>query len=404
MKHPLRWLSVAAALAQGANAASLAAQQPNVDDTWITHPEFEIGAGATGTGPAAFGIISTVRTIGDSLLLVAEPLDFRITIWTPGGRLVAQVGGPGEGPGEFSWTMSIGVGGEEFHVIDAVRFTSFSNAGELLGTTPFPPPSLSFRGFPMEPRALLEDGSVLAIPEVPPAAMRGFEGDDPIEMLPVFRLAEEGGRWEMDTIAMLDNRNRDFSIMGMHGGQAFGDHDLTFFEPVLGTVVVLRRNLGGGLVELVEINADGDTVLHRRVATAPVALEQDQIASYVEALAQQLSQPGLPGSASPYRALRAKIREAVYVPSPLPGARTVHGTASGEIWFKGFKGVDSLSQWYAVPRDPTASGLRRVLLPPDVSATDASETHVWGIRRGELGVQYVVGRRLVPLARVGEGG
>ena len=38
-------------------------------------------------------------------------------------------------------------------------------------------------------------------------------------MLPVFRLAEEGGRWEMDTIAMLDNRNRDFSIMGMHGGQ-----------------------------------------------------------------------------------------------------------------------------------------------------------------------------------------
>lgn len=143
MKHPLRWLSVAGALAPYANAPSLAAQKPSVNDTWITHPEFEIGEGATGTGPAAFGIISTVRIVGDSLLLVAEPLDFRITIWTPDGRLVAQVGGPGEGPGEFSWTMSIGVSREEFHVMDAVRFTSFSNAGELLSTTPFPPASLT---------------------------------------------------------------------------------------------------------------------------------------------------------------------------------------------------------------------------------------------------------------------
>ena len=398
MKHSLRRLSVAGALALCASAPGQAAQQPNFGDTWISHPEFEFGEGPTGTGPAAFGIISTVRTIGDSLLLVAEPMDFRITIWTPGGRLVAQVGGPGEGPGEFSWTMSVGVHRDKFYVIDGARFTSFSHAGELLGTTPFPPSSLSFRGFGLGPEALLEDGSVLAIPEVGPAATWGFEGDDPIEMLPVFRLAQEGGRWRMDTIAMRDIRNRDFSVMGMHGGQSFGDYDLTFFEPVLGTVVLLRRNLGGGLVELVEINAGGDTVLQRRVATSPVTLKQDQIASFVDGLAQQMSKPGLPGSASPYRALRAAIEDAVYVPNPLPGARKVRGTASGEIWFRGFEKEDSLGVWYAVSRDSTKSGLRRVLLPPGFSATDASETHVWGIRRGELGVEYVVGRRLVPLA------
>ena len=416
MKYSLHRICVAGALALCANAPRLAAQQGTSATVWITHPDFEIGEGAAGTGPAAFGIVGTVRNIGDSLLLVTEPWDSRVTIWTPGGTLVAQVGGPGEGPGEFSHPiMSVGVHLDGFHVIDASRFTSFSNAGELLGTTPFPPRSLSFRGYGLQPRALLEDGSVLAVPGVSNAALMEVYGDDPVEMLPVLRLAGEGGRWGMDTIAMLDIRNRDFSIVpeghsafggGIHSWQRYGDFDLTFFEPALGTVVVLRRNLGGGLVELVEIEADGDTIFQRRVATSPVTLDRDRIASVIDSYAQQHSRPGSPGSSFPYRALRAAIEEALYLPNPLPGARTVWGTASGEIWFRGFEKEDSLSPWYAVSRDGTTPGLRRVLLPPNFRVTDATETHVLGIRRGELGVEYVVGRRLVPLAASGssEGG
>ena len=406
MKHPLRWLPVGV-LALCANAPGLTALQQD----WITHPEFEIGEGPTGTGTAVFSIISTVRIIGDSLLLVAEPMDFRATIWTPGGRLVAQVGGPGEGPGEFSYTMFVDVHREEFHVRDALRFTSFSNSGELLGTTPFPPRLFSFRGFSLGPRALLGDRSVLAIPRVPPAARGGVAGDDPIEMLPVFRLSEERGQWRMDTIAMLDIRNRDFSIIpegrsaiggGMHTTQPLGDFDLTYFDSVLGALVVVRRNLGGGLVELVEVNVDGDTVLQRRVATSAVTMEQDQIASFIDVYAEQLSKPGAPGSSSPYRAVRAAVKEALHVPNPLPGAREVHGTASGEIWFRGFENEDSFSVWYAVPRDSAASAFRRVLLPPGFTARDATDTHVWGIRRGDLGVEYVAGRRLVPIAAAKE--
>ncbi|MDE2975167.1 MAG: hypothetical protein OXU64_10710 [Gemmatimonadota bacterium] len=416
VKHSLHRISVAGALALCANAPALAGQQANRGDVWISHPDFEIGEGATGTGLAAFGTMTTVRSIGDSLLLVTEPWDSRVTIWTPGGTLVARVGGPGEGPGEFSHViMSVGVHRDGFSVRDDVRFTSFSNAGELLGTTPFPPPPSSFRGYGLRPRALLEDGSVLAVPGFSNAAMMEVYGDDPVEMLPVLRLAEEGGRWGVDTIAILDNRNHDFSIIpeghsafggGIHGAQPLGDFDLTFFEPALGTVVVLRRNLGGGLVELVEIEADGDTILQRRVATSPVTLDRDRIASYVDRLARSYSRPGSLGSSFPYRALRAAIEEALYVPNPLPGARTVHGTASGEIWFRGFETEDSLSPWYAVSRDGTTPGLRRVLLPPGFSATDATDTHVLGIRRDELGVEYVVGRRLVPLAASGssEGG
>ena len=103
------------------------------------------------------------------------------------------------------------------------------------------------------------------------------------------------------------------------------------------------------------------------------------------------------GQGQAYRAMRTVVREALYMPDPLPGARRVRGTYSGEIWFRGFEVEDSLSVWYSVPRGrQDNSGVRKVLLPPGFRATDATDTHVWGVRQDELGTQYVVGRRLVP--------
>lgn len=146
-----------------------------------------------------------------------------------------------------------------------------------------------------------------------------------------------------------------------------------------------------------EVGADGDTVLQRRFATPPVTIDRDRIVSYIDDFARKLSSSQPPGS-FPYRAVRTAVEKALYVPNPLPGANEVHGTASDEIWFSGFESEDSLGVWYALSRDSTRSGLRKVLLPNGFTATDATETHVWGIRRDELGVQYVEGRRLVPPA------
>ena len=348
-----------AALALCLGASHLAARQQDIGDTWITHPEFEIGEGATGAGPAAFGRIGSIRVIGDTLVLVADPLDFRTTIWTPEGRLVAQVGGPGEGPGEFSGSFSPQVHRDGFHVIDARRFTSFSNAGELLGTTPFPPPSLDYHGYGLGPRALLEDGSVLAIPRVSPVSLMGLWGDPPIRMLPVLRLADADGRWQMDTIAMLDQRNRALLIAregaprqaGIQSAQMFGDYDLTWFDPVAGSVVVARRNLGGGDVELLEIRADGDTAWQRRIATPPVSLTREQVDGTIDNLARQLAQQ------TPLATMRDAVREALYIPDPLPGARSVHGTASGEVWFRPDSRPAPPRLAFGRPRD----------VPPDVA-------------------------------------
>lgn len=194
---------------------------------WLTVEEYEIGEGVSGGGDAAFSLISAVRVLeGGGRILVVEAAHLRVTIWRPDGSLVREVGGPGEGPGEFSGPLFAQVHGGGIHTRDTRRYTAFSSDGELIGTTPLPPPGLRFDGHRLRPRALLADGSFLAV--------------------------------------------------------------------------------------------------------------------------------------------------------------------------RGYQRQDSLAVWYAAGRD--GSGLRQVLLPPGFRPMDASDSHVWGVRRGELGVEYVVGRRLMPPA------
>ena len=402
------WRVIAALLAGACGGESQrAADSPDdFGPPWSTEGAFEIGEGASGGGEAAFSLISRVRVLENGRhVLVVEPSVFRVTLWTPEGSLVRDVGGPGEGPGEFSGTLFVEVHRDGFRTRDAQRYSSFSNDGSLIGTVPFPPRGLGFRGFPLGPQALLHDGSFLATSRVPAEALAGSGGDAPIEHLPVYRVSGQDDDWTMETIAMLDTRNRDmhirpegtpFELRGIRVPQFFGDFDLTWFDPDAGSVVVLRRNLGGGAVELTEIEADGDTLWRRRVAPAPVPLDPGRLDTYIDEVAGRYAAAlgGGDAQSGMFEAIRDAIAEAVYVPDPLPGATLLHGTSTGEVWFRGHQRQDTLSVWHALDRDGV--GGRIVLIPSRFRPMDATDTHVWGVRTDELGVQYVVGRRLVP--------
>ncbi|MDE2793265.1 MAG: hypothetical protein OXL34_00465 [Gemmatimonadota bacterium] len=367
---------------------------------WTTEPEFEFGEGVNGTSDASFALISAVRVLGDGdRILVVEAASLRATIWTPDGSLLRDVGRPGEGPGEFAGQFGVQMHHEGFTAIDygGQRFTSFSSDGTFIESIPFPPSPLGGAG--LRRRVLLEDGSMLAIPGFSPLDMWGFDGRPPIESLPVLFLSEKDGQWGLDTVAVLDTRNRALVIVpegtpvygGIQTEQMLGDYDLTWFDPIAGSVVVVRRNLGPGVVDLAEIGADGDTAWHRRLSPPPVRLGPERTASYVDGLARQLSGSG----GRTFATMRAAVQEALYLPDPLPGAARVRGTVSREIWFSGFETEDSLTAWYSVRRNGGPGGVRRILVPSGFAVMDATDTHVWGYRRDDLGVQYVVGRRLV---------
>ncbi len=379
----------------------------DLGDPWTTEPDFQFGERIGGNPEANFAIVGAARVLGTGdRILVTEPQIFRATIWTPHGSLVGRIGGAGQAPGEFSGEFSVQVHPDGFYVRDSQRFTSYSNEGTLVGTIPFPPRSLGFRGFGLRPEALLDDGSVLASARVPPAVMIGALGDDPIHALPVFRLLEDGGQWRMDEIATQDVRNLNLSIIPAgrsmyHGGisstQPLGDFDLLWFDGVVGSVVVVTRNLDGGEVEFVEVTANGDTAWRRRLAPPTVSLDSDQINRLIDNMARQLAASG-PADAPPQEldAMRVAVQEALHIPTPLPGARRVLGNSPEEIWFRGFEGGDTSRVWYAVSRrDSDKPSVRRVLLPPDFRLTDVTDTHVWGVSEDDLGTQYIAGRRLI---------
>ena len=353
-----------------------------------TIPEFRIGAAMDGDPKARFTRVSQILVLADGdRIVVAEGHGSRVTIWTPDGNLVEEIDGHGEGPGEFRGVFSTHRSSNGFLTTDFGRFTLFSDDGALVETIQFPRTSLSFRGFGLAPEVLLGDGTVLAIPSVPAEIMLGYLGDDPILTLPLLRLSEGDDQWSMDTVAMLDYRNRylisEKDAGGIQTSQPFGDYDLTYFDPVSGSVVVVERSAGGGSVALTEINADGDTLWRQRMSMPSVSPTSESTASLVD----QFVQMGWK---------RDQIVDALYIPDPLPGTLKIRGTASGEVWLNSVEATDTGVVWYAVRRGGDSTDVRTVLLPRGFSLLDATDTHVWGVEMDELGVNYVAGRRFLP--------
>lgn len=193
-----------------------------------------------------------------------------------------------------------------------------------------------------------------------PLDLIGGAGSGPVEALPLLRLSQEDAAWIMDTLVMLDSRNRSLVIrLEGRGGdiqfeQIYGDHDLIWFDPFAGGVIVARRNLGGGHVELLEITAAGDTVWSRRLTPPAVSMTPDQVDALVDDMARGLGR----NSPTPHEAMRGAVRKALYLPDPLPGVWAARGTASGEVWLAGFEKADTLGASYAVRRNlPAVSGV-----------------------------------------------
>ena len=83
------------------------------------------------------------------------------------------------------------------------------------------------------------------------------------------------------------------------------------------------------------------------------------------------------------------------MPEHLPVARYIFlSSSSGHVWIESLERVDTMKVWYSIAPGDDETPPRRVLLPEFFHARDATETHVWGFWRDELGVSHVEGRRL----------
>ena len=393
-----RWRVCAAVVVLGCGGCG---RPPVADEaeTWVTEPEFRIGDALE--GDALFSWIPYTRATEDGRIFVLEPYISAVSVWDRDGESVLSIGRPGQGPGDFVLPHRVHVGPDGFFVHEDSRFTFYADDGTLLRTAPGIPTSASFQGWPIRTLGRMEDGSWLGFPSVRAAARLGWLGGEPIGELPLLNVANVDGRWAMDTVYVVDRRNRTLGIRdpggesphaGLFTAQFFGDSDLYEFDPGTGTVLVVRRNTGVGVLEIVEVDAAGDTVWHRRLTFAPLELDDERIEQSVTLLAEVLSRG--PGDISASNA-RDLASEALDTPEYLPAAVAVTVASSGQVWLRGWEERDTLRAWYSIDRGDMTSAPRKVLVPEWFQVMDATENHVWGVWTDSFDIPYVVGRRLV---------
>ena len=362
--------------------------------TWFTEAEHRFNS-----APEQDVLLSQIVTVRADpyrdRVFVLDAQDAKVSVWTPDGSLVYVVGGHGEGPGEFLLPTRmefVDSGGVYVRESFGSRFTYYSPDGTLLGTVPGVPNSLMYRDYLLRVEAPAGAGGYFALPQI---ASSHFVDRD-IESYPLLlvRRSDRGEWLAPEPVFRLNSRNwqqpikLDEDRVGWMG-QMFGDADLTSFEP--DRAVVGRRTGGAGVVELIELDGDGDTVWLRRIELAPRRLTPEMIREQGDYLLANIAIPGV----SPLR-LRQAWEEGLYKPEYLPAAKRMLLTTSDEVWLTTYESSDTLAVYYAVRRGDTTGMPRRVLLPESLWLHDATETHVWGIRRDSLDVPYVVGRRLVP--------
>lgn len=387
-------LALALLFAACGDRPSRSADQANAH--WVSEPEFRFGDALA--GDALFGFIPSMRVSPDGRrVYVLEPDEARVSVRTPDGRRLLDVGGSGEGPGDFMLPYRIHLGDSWFYVRDQSRFTYFYNDGRVLRTVPNPPTSASYQGFPIRVDAHFADGSFLGFPTIPASVEMGVWGDDPITTLPLLWLRETSSGWRHDPLFWQNTRNETLLVAedGYHfSAQPYADSDIYWEDPGAGSVVVARRageDLGPGQTELIEVIAPGDTVWERRMEFDPVRLTRPMVDAAIDDWRSVVDESRRPS--------REAVEDALHLPEYLPAVRTFHLTSSGHVRIRSHERRDTLSVWYSLVRGDDESPPRRVLLPEGFQLFDATETHVWGVWKDELGINYVcgaaVGARLV---------
>ena len=381
-------------------------------EEWSAEPEYEFGDQFE--GDAIFGLILDVRSTGDgSRVYVLDAQSAEVTMWTPDGTLTGRVGGRGEGPGEFSRPGPLFLFDDRFQVGDngLNRYTTFTLDGEVVGTDGYP----SGVG-PVEPGmdlatlqriftqfqvfAMFDDGSVGAL-GLPGWVLAGEMPEEDSPAVAVLRASQDGGDWGLDTLGMLSFR--DVNVLLPH--PKYGDMRISQpwippdhfqMDPWNGSVVISRSlRAQPGVLELIEVSTAGDTLWAREVQLPPIAVTEDDIEAAVDGQAPFLAAD--PEDTTAPLLLKRAIRNAFIIPDHWPATREIRLMSNGEIWFQP-AGHENPGMWHAVRKGDDEGPIRSVVLPERFRPMDVNATHVWGVRRDELEVQYVAGLRL---ARVG---
>lgn len=349
----------------------------------VRSADLELSLGALDDPVLAFSRISDLAVDPAGRLYVLQPQEGTLTVLTPEGDLELQLGGRGQGPGEFLAPAALGWRGDTLWVMDAAqRRLSWFHRGRHVRTHRFAPLRLE-PGERVAAQWPMADGSHFAL------VMRPFEepAGHPANVLTIIRTAEGGTQGE----AVAELRESypfrlviDHAEGRTHGSPLFSDFPLQSTDAWGARTAIVDRPFGEppeGTIRLTTLEPSGDTVFSREYLVDVEPLTDQQWESRLSEALAAVDRPDRPYGAH-------EVEEASLRPRHWPSATRVVVGRDGHAWIGLAELPDRVERDWAVI-DENGVPLYRVALPKGFRAFTASGDLVWGVWRDEFGIPHV---------------
>ncbi|MGD2069732.1 MAG: hypothetical protein PVI57_13745 [Gemmatimonadota bacterium] len=361
----------------------------SVRPAWGDEEEWRVGAEPTTRVGAVEGdveellseVVGAVR-LADGTVAVADAAQ-EVRFFGPGGGHVRTVGGPGEGPGEFTGLAALarhpggGVWAWDFSLRRVTRISGDGEIDDVVTLDPEPPV--------LSPVGALPDGTFvfkqLWGAGATAAATRTGLRRDPVA---VVRLDASGAL--LDTLDLVPGREVHIEEEDGRGVMITPP----FGRNAVGTVRGDRVVVGSQeTFEVRELAPDGAVLRVLRLPSRDVGLDPADARRLLDERVE---------AAPPER--RATLRRSLGA-IPFPESRPAYGgllaDREGNLW---------VSEWAPFPRVPgrwTVFGpdgrwLGEVEMPPGFQPTDIGDDWLVGVQRDEMDVEYVL---VFPLVKPG---
>jgi hypothetical protein len=365
--------------------------------------EEELRIGSVEDPDYGFSGISTAAVDRDGQAYVYEPQDAQIRVYGVDGTLVRRIGGPGQGPGEFTPgpmnPVSWGVSGDTVWAFErrGKRLTLFNREGRVLSTASLAEVLIGrepsgYAHF-IEPSTM--DGEGFLVGGLPPeVGLRSQLGL--VDSIPVPRVRFDGSGAVVDTAGWTVHRAWSGMTSVSVGGTEIQVPFPLSAEPLIieladGHIEVRRplaENSDVGSFQVSRVGFDGEVRYSQTYQYRPVGYAETAV-DFIVGRTARWSAGGM-DSATAHQGIRNELN----VPQFQPAIQRFSVAADGGLWLRREDDGRDTFQWIVL--DPEGRPRGTLEIPRERFQVAWSERDlVWAIEQDELGVPWLVRYRLI---------
>jgi hypothetical protein len=364
----------------------------------------EVRVGSSSDPDLGFSRIAGLLANADGDVYVVETAAQHIRVYDSEGQLLRIIGGPGEGPGEFSFRTSprFGLIGDTLWVNDvgAGRFTLFTLDGSVIATIPVAQVVVdALPGVPLTLRTseYLGGGEFTSLYSIPSGSMRSIATSPQPVRAPVLRLDRTGT--VLDTLRLEIVRASSPLGVTVSGQRATvpqpPDERPLMIDRPSSTYVVDRSVPPAGTPAVISVlrrSAASDTVYSQRLVYEPKQWTDERLRAMMEVSLRLWSNRVGPGADT--AAAASAIREAMSLPPFQPPVSSIRVGEDEVLWLAREESSSVAPEWIML--SPTGDPIGVASGPLRSTLYSSYGPVVWGTILDDVDVPWLVRFRLTP--------